>query len=99
MLRYPSRSSRWLLLVTLLFQLNLHSPKVSSSDPREPDLMLTITLLTGFKMYKETVLGGTFDRLHAGHKIMLTIGALSTLEKMVIGITGALHHSSHMWLL
>jgi len=42
----------------------------------------------GFPCYKETVLGGTFDRLHAGHKIMLTIAVLSTERKMVVGITG-----------
>ncbi|ELR12654.1 cytidylyltransferase [Acanthamoeba castellanii str. Neff] len=46
------------------------------------------SLTQGFPTYKETVLGGTFDRLHAGHKIMLTIAVLSTEQKMVVGITG-----------
>jgi phosphopantetheine adenylyltransferase len=38
--------------------------------------------------YPETVLGGTFDRLHNGHKIMLTIAVLVTIRRIEIGVTG-----------
>ena len=33
------------------------------------------------------VLGGTFDRLHAGHKILLAEAALRCRKRMVIGVT------------
>ena len=39
--------------------------------------------------FKGTVLGGTFDHLHQGHKVMLTICALLATEYMWVGITGA----------
>ncbi|CAH8555428.1 unnamed protein product [Heterobilharzia americana] len=32
-------------------------------------------------------LGGTFDRLHNGHKILLTVGALLAKEHLLVGIT------------
>ncbi|VDQ03685.1 unnamed protein product [Trichobilharzia regenti] len=32
-------------------------------------------------------LGGTFDRLHNGHKILLTVGALLAKQQLLIGIT------------
>ncbi|KAF9479297.1 hypothetical protein BDN70DRAFT_878974 [Pholiota conissans] len=37
--------------------------------------------------YPVTALGGTFDHLHAGHKILLSIGAYITSRKLIIGIT------------
>lgn len=33
-------------------------------------------------------LGGTFDHLHAGHKILLSMGAWIASEKLIVGITG-----------
>lgn len=41
------------------------------------------------KMYKSVVLGGTFDRLHNGHKIFLTEAILRTTEKLTVGVTDA----------
>ncbi|KAJ3576659.1 hypothetical protein NP233_g301 [Leucocoprinus birnbaumii] len=38
-------------------------------------------------MYPVTVLGGTFDHLHAGHKILLSMAAWITSEKLIIGVT------------
>lgn len=35
------------------------------------------------------VLGGTFDRLHAGHKILLTEAVLRARKRVVIGVTDA----------
>ncbi|KAF8163604.1 hypothetical protein B0H34DRAFT_787823 [Crassisporium funariophilum] len=45
----------------------------------------TISQLPPF--YPVTALGGTFDHLHAGHKILLSMGAYITGEKLIVGIT------------
>jgi len=39
------------------------------------------------KIYKNVVLGGTFDRLHNGHKILLSEAALRCTEKLTVGVT------------
>lgn len=33
-------------------------------------------------------LGGTFDHLHAGHKILLSMAAWIASEKIIVGVTG-----------
>lgn len=33
------------------------------------------------------VLGGTFDRLHNGHKILLSQAALRTKKELTVGVT------------
>lgn len=40
-------------------------------------------------MYKNVVLGGTFDRLHIGHKILLSAAAIRATERLVVGVTNA----------
>lgn len=35
-------------------------------------------------------LGGTFDHLHAGHKILLSMAAWITSHKIIVGVTGEL---------
>jgi hypothetical protein len=39
--------------------------------------------------YEEVVLGGTFDRLHAGHKLLLSAAALCAQRRVLVGVTGA----------
>lgn len=39
------------------------------------------------KIYKTVVLGGTFDRIHLGHKILLTEAVLRATERLVVGVT------------
>ncbi|KAG7092618.1 hypothetical protein E1B28_008961 [Marasmius oreades] len=38
-------------------------------------------------MFPVTALGGTFDHLHSGHKILLSMGAFITSRKIIVGIT------------
>ena len=38
--------------------------------------------------YPVSIIGGTFDHLHAGHKILLSMAAYITSQKLIIGITG-----------
>lgn len=37
--------------------------------------------------YNSVVLGGTFDRLHVGHKILLSEAALRAQQRLVVGVT------------
>lgn len=37
--------------------------------------------------YNTVVLGGTFDRLHVGHKILLSEAALRAHKRLVVGVT------------
>lgn len=37
--------------------------------------------------FKNVVLGGTFDRIHAGHKVLLSQAALLAEERLVVGVT------------
>ncbi|KAH0560570.1 bifunctional coenzyme A synthase [Cotesia glomerata] len=39
------------------------------------------------KIYNNTVLGGTFDRLHNGHKILLSKAILECSNKLTVGVT------------
>ncbi|CAG8448717.1 1591_t:CDS:2 [Scutellospora calospora] len=39
------------------------------------------------KLYQTAIVGGTFDHLHAGHKILLTMTAWISGEKMICGVT------------
>ncbi|XP_064456272.1 bifunctional coenzyme A synthase-like isoform X2 [Ornithodoros turicata] len=40
-----------------------------------------------FRTYESVCLGGTFDRLHIGHKVLLSEAVLHASEKVVIGVT------------
>jgi nicotinic acid mononucleotide adenylyltransferase len=51
-------------------------------------------------LYRVAVIGGTFDHLHAGHKILLSMGAWIAKDKLIVGVTGAFNpvmrrHLSH----
>lgn len=49
-------------------------------ENNEHDLIITN------KTYRNTLMGGTFDRLHDGHKILLSEAALLTTDKLLIGL-------------
>jgi len=38
-------------------------------------------------VFDNVVLGGTFDRIHAGHKLLLAMSCLSTRQRLLIGVS------------
>ncbi|CAR27806.1 hypothetical protein ZYGR_0N02920 [Zygosaccharomyces rouxii] len=40
-----------------------------------------------FEKYKVSALGGTFDHIHDGHKILLTMAAFITSSRLIVGVT------------
>lgn len=42
------------------------------------------------ELYPVVALGGTFDHLHCGHKILLSMALWITADKLIVGITGGL---------
>jgi len=49
-------------------------------------------------MYDNVVLGGTFDRLHAGHKMLLSAAILRCKKRLTVGVTdGAMINSKKLW--
>lgn len=39
--------------------------------------------------FDHVAVGGTFDRLHAGHRLLLAAAALVSCQHVYIGVTGA----------
>lgn len=39
------------------------------------------------RVFQRVAVGGTFDHIHAGHKILLTMTALLALSSVVVGVT------------
>lgn len=44
--------------------------------------------------YEVTAMGGTFDHLHAGHKILLTMAAFITSRRLIVGVSGEYRSTS-----
>jgi phosphopantetheine adenylyltransferase len=49
--------------------------------------MTTAKTTSKRKTYENVCLGGTFDRLHPGHKILLTKACLVSTKRVVVGVT------------
>lgn len=47
---------------------------------------------TDTPIFPVVAVGGTFDHLHAGHKILLSMTAWICKEKIIVGVTGMLFH-------
>jgi phosphopantetheine adenylyltransferase len=48
-------------------------------------------------VHDNVVFGGTFDHLHAGHKIMITVAAASASRSLVIGLSGLFGSLSYFY--
>ena len=59
-----------------------------NSVPKASESFSTDRMLPGkgLKLYENVVLGGTFDRLHAGHKILLSEAVLRCTRKLTVGV-------------
>ena len=41
-------------------------------------------------LYEHVVLGGTFDHLHSGHRVLLSVSCLLASKRVVCGVTGTI---------
>lgn len=50
------------------------------------------------KMYEHVVIGGTFDQLHSGHKMLISAALLRCEKSLTIGVTdGAMIQTKKLW--
>ncbi|KAH3671660.1 hypothetical protein OGAPHI_000365 [Ogataea philodendri] len=75
---------------------SLDYPKiiVLPQDLEEVDLpaftkpSISVTQDATYHQYEVCAVGGTFDHLHSGHKILLTAAVFLTKTKLIVGVTG-----------
>ena len=78
-----NESRRKLNMSELKFCSDLVLPAASREEEEEKEKMKKDEQNT----YANVCLGGTFDRLHAGHKILLTKACLVATQRVVVGVT------------
>ena len=64
------------------------SPSSQLSDPLSNDEEPTLETENLPSEFPVVALGGTFDHLHSGHKILLGMAAWIASRKIIVGITG-----------
>ncbi|XP_076658129.1 bifunctional Phosphopantetheine adenylyltransferase - Dephospho-CoA kinase [Halictus rubicundus] len=71
---------------------------ISWNDDQKPENTDAKVCVEEGKTYKNVVLGGTFDRIHNGHKIFLSEAVLHCTEKLTVGVTSAsMLHGKLLW--
>ncbi|EDV95882.1 bifunctional coenzyme A synthase [Drosophila grimshawi] len=71
-------------------ELNISKPTIFLQDTKGcTDLQADSGKSVNQKVFPNVVLGGTFDRIHIGHKIFLTQAVLRTCKRLVVGVTTA----------
>ncbi|CCW62854.1 unnamed protein product [Phytomonas sp. EM1] len=70
----------------------VHSANLTAGQGAASPLLFNASAMQnnkGFQpIYKYIAFGGTFDRLHFGHKLLLTMAALYATDKLLVGVTG-----------
>jgi len=72
--------------------MRIDAPSISTCDEeleisREESVKLECKSVA-LSSFPTVVLGGTFDRLHAGHKLLLSAAALLSSKKVIVGVAG-----------
>lgn len=74
------------------FSLNSLKPVLIQSERPALDLELIKKHLNGppvrFHHYETAAVGGTFDHIHDGHKILVLMTIFATSKRLIVGITG-----------
>ena len=85
-----SRESAGVSDIGIHYLSNKLADSLSSPDKIDPPRLhfLDDTRLPSIPRFKKIALGGTFDRLHNGHKKLLTLATFIATEMIIIGITG-----------
>jgi phosphopantetheine adenylyltransferase len=72
--------------------LRAHGAKYVTERPADVDLQPIVAAHLaeelGYDLDEYVAMGGTFDRLHAGHKVLLTYSILHARTRLRIGVTG-----------
>ncbi|KAK9707871.1 hypothetical protein K7432_009934 [Basidiobolus ranarum] len=63
--------------------------KLPVGENLQENIVGTTRISNTDKYYPNVAVGGTFDHLHAGHKILLTMSAWLTGVRLICGVTGA----------
>lgn len=63
-------------------------PDKSAEAHQQQSVRVTPSCDTSPSSYPVVALGGTFDHLHAGHKILLSMAAWIASTKVIVGVTG-----------
>lgn len=60
---------------------------LDGAETLSSDIDSHLNYKTNQKTYRTVVLGGTFDRIHIGHKILLSEAVLRAYKRVVVGVT------------
>ncbi|KIJ26454.1 hypothetical protein M422DRAFT_272498 [Sphaerobolus stellatus SS14] len=62
-------------------------PAIELPDISDTPYLTTIPVTSSSSIFPVVALGGTFDHLHPGHKILLSMSAWITEKKIIVGVT------------